>query len=129
MFNVPICRACCSRRRRGLIAYWTVAIAFGVGITATSIWVRDLSFFAFILLLSVLIVFVNVCVNLLPRCANARFLGIAATELKADRTAVRLWFQDLQLETQVRLLTETCRTKSLASAHEYLSDNTETASN
>jgi hypothetical protein len=120
IFNVPICRACRSRRRRGGILYWALSVAFGVGIIATWILVWDSSFFAFVLFLSILIVFVNVCVNFVPRWANARFLGIAATKLKRDRTAVRLWFRDRQLEMEVRLLTESYRTKSLASAYEYL---------
>jgi hypothetical protein len=120
VFNVPICRACRGRRRRGLILYWTLSIAFGVGMTATWFLVWDSSFVAFILFLSILVVFVNVCVNFVPRWVNACFLGIAATKLKRDRTAVGLWFRDRHLEMEVRLLTETYRSKSLAAASEFL---------
>lgn len=118
-FNIPVCRACSNRRRKGLFAYWALAIALGVGITAAGMSLLD-QYLSILLLFFAVVAVINVGLNFLPRWADSRFLGIAATKLKGDRSAVRMWFRDRQLEMEVRLLTEDYRTKSLADVRDYL---------
>jgi hypothetical protein len=118
-FNIPVCRACKKRRRKALIGYWILASALSAAVIAPGLAYLDTMLVMLQLFLTVVIV-MNVGINFLPRWANRRHFGISATKLNSNRTAVRLWFRDHQLEIEVRLLTEAYRTKSLAGAHAYL---------
>ncbi len=70
----------------------------------------------FLISFTLFLVMTHMARNQVPRWLDQRLLGVAAMRLGKDRTSVRLWFRERQMEIEVRTLTAERRAREMTTA-------------
>ncbi|HKO21915.1 MAG TPA: hypothetical protein VJX91_04615 [Candidatus Eisenbacteria bacterium] len=124
---VPVCRRC-SQHRKAMGAVAAILMFGGaIGLVVAAIWASqrfpgihagpiDSLGVLFLIAFTMFFVMTHMARNQVPRWLDQRLLGIAAMRLGKDRTTVRLWFRDRQMEIEVRTLTAERRAQEMSSA-------------
>lgn len=122
---VPVCRRC-SRHRKAMGAIAAVLMFGGaIGLVVAAIWASqrfpgihagpiDSLGVLFLIAFTMFLVMTHMARNQVPRWLDQRLLGVAAMRLGKDRTTVRLWFRDRQMEIEVRTLTAERRAQEMS---------------